>query len=188
MINIILVEHKSRINNFISFLISTSLFLAIGGFLKVFFSGLLYNIITLNSAIIVFLITFGVYGLNKLTDMKEDSINTPERANIIGKIANFKIFVISSFILSLLLGFFENIRMLPVLIFPLFLGTLYSVKLSDNLPRLKDITGVKNITIALSWAVVTTLLPAIYSSEKESLLIILIFIFFFEKLHKQYLI
>ncbi|MCE8427197.1 MAG: UbiA family prenyltransferase [Candidatus Methanoperedens sp.] len=163
-------------------MISTSLFLATGGFFKVIFSGLLYNTFASYNAIITFLITFGVYGLNKLTDIKEDAINTPERANIIGKIqSKFKFFVAISFILSLLLGFIENILTLPVLIFPLFLGTLYSVKLSNNLPRLKDITGVKNLTIALSWAVVTAFLPVIFISEKKIILILLIFWFFFLK-------
>jgi len=176
------VKLTSIINDFISFLISTSLFLAISGSLKVIFSGLLYNIFELNIAIITFLITFSIYGLNKLTDLNEDVINTPERAKIIKKIESIlKFFVAFSFILSLILGYLDNILMLPVLIFPLFLGTLYSVKLSNNLPRLKDITGVKNITIALSWAVVSTLLPALYLSEKKTLLIIVIFNFFFLK-------
>lgn len=180
MTNIQLKKITSISDYFIKFLISTSLFLAIGGFFKVIFVGLFYNIFALNSAILTFLITFGVYGLNKLTDLKEDAINTPERANIIGKIESYlKFFVVISFVLSLLFGFFENIMTLPILIFPLFLGTLYSVKLSNNLPRLKDITGVKNITIALSWAIVTTLLPVIYLSEKKIVLIMLIFIFFF---------
>ena len=176
------VKLTSIINDFISFLISTSLFLAISGSLKVIFSGLLYNIFELNISIITFLITFSIYGLNKLTDLNEDVINTPERAKIIKKIESIlKFFVAFSFILSLILGYLDNILMLPVLIFPLFLGTLYSVKLSNNLPRLKDITGVKNITIALSWAVVSTLLPALYLSEKKTLLIIVIFNFFFLK-------
>jgi 4-hydroxybenzoate polyprenyltransferase len=165
-----------------SFLISTSLFLAINGSLKVIFSGFLYDIFRFNTSIFTFLITFGIYGLNKLTDFKEDAINSQERARIIKKLGSiFKLSVVISFILSLVLGFLDNILTLPVLFFPLFLGTLYSVKLSKNLPRLKDITGVKNITIALSWAVVSTFLPAIYVSKKEIVLILLVFYLFFLK-------
>ncbi len=158
----------STFNKFISFLISTSLFLAVNGSLKVIFSGLLFNMFVLNTTIITFLTTFGTYGLNKLTDIKEDAINTPERANTIKKIESvFKLSIIISFILALFLGFLANILTLPVLLFPLFLGTLYSVKLSDNFPRLKDITGVKNLTIALSWAVGSTFLPVIFLLEKK---------------------
>ncbi len=169
-------------NRVASFLISTSLFLAINGSLKVIFSGFLYDIFRLNTSILTFLITFGIYGLNKLTDFEEDMINSPERARTIKKIETiFKFSVIISFILSLILGFLDNILTLPVLFFPLFLGILYSVKLSKNFPRLKDITGIKNITIALSWAVVSALLPVIYASHREFVLIILVFYFFFLK-------
>ncbi|MCZ7401952.1 MAG: UbiA family prenyltransferase [Candidatus Methanoperedens sp.] len=168
------------LNKFTSFLISTSLFLAINGSMLVIFSGFLYNIFVFNTAILTFLITFGIYGLNKLTDMKEDAINRPERASLITKIKPIlKFFVAISFLLSLILGLQENIMTLFILIFPLFIGVLYSVKLSSNIPRLKDITGVKNITIALSWAVIASFLPAIYSPDKRIIVIILIFVFFF---------
>jgi 4-hydroxybenzoate polyprenyltransferase len=168
------------LDKFISFLISTSLFLAINGSLLVVFSCFLYDIFVLNTVILTFLITFVIYGLNKLTDLKEDAINSPERVSVIKKIEPIlKFFVFVSFVLSLILGFLDNIMTLPIIIFPLFLGILYSVKLSNNLPRLKDITGVKNITIGLSWAVIATFLPAIYLPEKNIILMILIFIFFF---------
>jgi len=173
--------HK-QFDNIISFFISTSLFLAINGSFKVFFSGLLFDFFSFNMVLITFLTTFSTYGLNKLTDLKEDSINTPERAKAIKKIELFfKLSVVVSFFLSLILGFFESIFTLPVLLFPLLLGILYSVRLSSNFPRLKDITGVKNLTIALSWAVGSTFLPAIYLSEKKIALILLIFYLFFLK-------
>jgi len=176
------IHISAILEKFTSFLISTSIFLAISGSLKVIFSCLLYNIFVLNTAILTFLITFGIYGLNKLTDMKEDAINRPERANLIKKIEPFLIFFVAiSFLLSLILGFQENIMTLLILIFPLFMGIVYSVKLSRNIPRLKDITGVKNFTIALSWAAVAAFLPVIYLKEKNILLIILIFGFFFLK-------
>ncbi len=170
------------LNKFILFLISTSLFLAISGSNKVIFSDLLYNRFSLNTAVITFLTIFSTYGLNKLTDLKEDAINTPERAKTIKKMGLiFKLSVAASFILSLFLGLLVNVLIPPVLLFPLVLGILYSVKLSSNLPRLKDITGVKNITIALSWSVGTTFLPAIYFLEKKIIIIILIFYLFFLK-------
>lgn len=169
-------------NKVASFLISTSLFLAINGSFKVFFSGLLFNTFASSMVIITFLTTFGTYGLNKLTDLKEDSINTPERAKAIKKIeAIFKISVVGSFFLSLVLGFIESILTLPIILFPLLLGILYSVRFSRKIPRLKDITGVKNITIALSWAVGSTFLPLVYLENKKTILILLIFYMFFLK-------
>jgi 4-hydroxybenzoate polyprenyltransferase len=172
----------SILNKIASFLISTSLFLAINGSFKVFFSGLLFNVFAFKMVIITFLTTFSTYGLNKLTDLKEDSINTPERAKDIKKIQFiFKISVAVSFLLSLVLGFFESFLTIPILLFPLLLGILYSVRFSTKIPRLKDITGVKNLTIALSWAVGSTFFPLVYLTNNKNLLIILVFYFFFLK-------
>ncbi len=166
----------------ISFLISTSLFLALSGSFKVLFSDLLISTFSTNTAILTFLITFSIYGLNKLTDLKEDAINIPERVNIIRKIRPvYKSLLISSFILSVILSFLINAHTLPVLLFPLFSGILYSVKFSKNLPRLKDITGVKNVTIALTWAVSTTFLPVVYFNGFYETQTILMFCLFFFK-------
>jgi 4-hydroxybenzoate polyprenyltransferase len=166
-----------------SFLILTSLFIAINGALKVYFSFLLYSQnIFLNPILAAFLIMYAVYGLNKLTDLSEDAINTPERAKLIKKIAVlFKCSLMFSFILSLLLVFSVNVITLPILLFPLFSGIIYSLRLSPNLPRLKDITAVKNTIVALAWGVLSTLLPAICLLEKEFMQIIALFYFFFLK-------
>lgn len=173
---IIDVKFLQLCNKFLSFLISTSLFLAINGSLKLLFSCLLFNTFALNIILAIFLVTYGVYGLNKLTDLKEDAINAPERADLIKKIEPvFKLSLLLSFILSLLLGFLVNILTLPILLLPLFSGTLYSVKFSRNLPRLKDMLGVKSMTIALTWAVGSTLLPAFCIVEKKIIPIISIF-------------
>ena len=167
----------------ISFLISTSIFVAINGILEVYFSFLLFGIISnLKILLSFFLMTFFIYGLNKLTDINEDAINTPERAKLIKKIEPiFKFSLVSSFILALLLSSLANFLALPILLFPLVSGTLYSVKFFPNLPRLKDILGVKNIIIALAWAICSTLLPAIFLPEKRYIAIIAVFYLFFLK-------
>lgn len=167
----------------ISFLISTSIFVAINGILEVYFSFLLFGIISnLKILLSFFLMTFFIYGLNKLTDINEDAINTPERAKLIKKIEPiFKFSLVSSFILALLLSSLANFLALPILLFPLVSGTLYSVKFFPNLPRLKDILGVKNIIIALAWAICSTLLPAIFLPEKRYITIIAVFYLFFLK-------
>ncbi len=164
---------------FFSFLVSTSLFLAINGALKLYFSFALFNEKYVPSLLFAtFFIIFGVYGINKLTDLKEDLINTPERANLIIRIQKvFKLLVILSFAISLILGLTVNVLTIPVLLAPLFAGILYSIRISPNLPRLKDITAVKNIIIALSWGIGAAFLPAICYS-KELITILLIFYFF----------
>lgn len=162
------IKILSILNKYISFLISTSLFLAISGSMKVLVSCLLLNVYVLDAVVLTFFITYGIYGLNKLTDIKEDAINNPERAVTIKKFEIvFKYSVAMAFIFSILLSISVNILALPVLLFPLFTGILYSVRISKNLPRLKDITGVKNLSIALSWSVVTAFLPVVSFTEKK---------------------
>jgi len=168
-------------NKFVLFLISTSLFLAINGSLKVLFSCLLFNIFILNLILAAFFVTFGIYGINKLTDIKEDAVNAPERARYIRKKKTFILFVLFSFALSLFLGAFHDILSVPILLFPLFTGVIYSVRVSPNFPRLKDITGIKNLVIAISWGVGSTFLPAICLPQKNILMIAAVFYFFFIK-------
>src|SRR3972149_9071484 len=101
---------------------------------------ILLMVVALSGLFIASSSTYSVYGLNKLTDVDEDAINNPERATTINKIVNiFKFSLAFTFIFSLILGFSVNILTLPLLLFPIFMGIVYSVRLSHHLPRLKDI-------------------------------------------------
>ena len=74
------------LDKFVSFLIISSIFIAIIGFLLPYFSFLLYEVrVNFNLLLASFLLTFAVYSFNKLTDIKEDSVNVPERAGFIEK-------------------------------------------------------------------------------------------------------
>lgn len=170
-------------NNLFSFLISTSIFIALTSILELYFSFLLFSTLPNLNILLSFSFTvYSIYGLNKLTDIEEDAVNNPERAKIIAKICTlFKFSLAVSFILSLILGFSVNVLALPALLFPLFMGVIYSIGISSHIPRLKDITGVKNLIIALSWGVPLALLPAIDQSMKQFIVILIIFYIFFIK-------
>ena len=172
-----------ELNKLITFTLSTSIFISINGSLEVFFSFLLFNTTpSLNILLSFFFITFSIYGLNKLTDIKEDAVNAPERARYIkGKERVFTFFLLFSLTISLFLGFLQDILCVPILLFPLFAGIIYSVRVLPNLPRLKDITGVKNLIIALAWGMCSTFLPVICLLEKGIMLIGVVFYFFFIK-------
>jgi len=165
-------------DKFVSFLTISSIFIAITGFLLPYFSFLLYDI-KVNFCLLLasFLLTFTVYNLNKLTDIKEDSVNVPERAGFIEKNKHCVIFaVVASYIAALSLSFLQNPFASSIILFPLCIGIVYSIKISSF--RLKDITGIKNITIALSWAVIGTFLP-LTVSFRDFIIIPLVFYFFF---------
>ena len=160
----------------ISFLTKSSIFIAINCFSLVYFSFLLYGIgIDLNLLFSSFLLTFTVYNLDKLSNIKEDSISLPERARFVVKYKKIITYAtIASYIIALFLSFIKNLLAFFVILFPLCIGLIYSIKISNF--RLKDVTGIKNITIALSWTLTGTFLPLAVSAV---CFIHIIFIFYF---------
>ena len=168
-------------DKFISFLTISSIFIAIAGFLLPCFSFLLYEVkVNFNLLLASSLLTFAVYNLNKLTDLKEDSVNVPERAGFIEKNKHSVIFaVVASYIAALSLSFLQNPFAIFIILFPFCTGIVYSIKISNF--RLKDITGIKNIVVALPWAVIGTFLP-LAVSFRDFIIILLIFYFVFTKL------
>ncbi len=167
-------------DKFISFLTVSSTFIAINAALLAYFSFLLYDVkVNLNLLIASFLLTFAVYNLNKLTDIKEDSVNVPERAGFIEKNKNCIIFAVAaSYVAAFTLSFLQNPLAIFIILFPFCIGIVYSIKISNF--RLKDITGIKNFIIALSWAVIGTFLP-LTIPFRNFILIPVIFYFFFIK-------
>lgn len=153
------------LDRFIHFLTISSIFIAINCLLLVYFSFLLYEInIDFRLLLASFFVTLAVYNLNKLTDIKEDSINLLDRAEFTGKYKHYIIFaVIASFFAALYLSFLQNPSAIFIILFPFCLGFVYSIKISNF--RLKDIIGVKSITVALAWAVIGTFLPVTAQSS-----------------------
>ena len=130
----------------------------------------------------MFFTMLGIYSLNKLTDKDEDSINLPERANyVIGNEKPLIFILVISYLIAILLGFSVNIWAVIIILFPLFAGIIYSVEISPKIPRLKNITGMKNIIVVLSWTVGSTFLPAI-CVYKCVIITALVFSFIFIKI------
>lgn len=171
---------RSLFDKFLSFLSVSSLFIAIIAFLLPYFSFLLYEVqISFKLLIASFLVIFAIYNLNKLTDIEEDSVNVPERAGFIEKNKRLVTWdTVASFIVALSLSFLQNPLSIFIILFPFCMGVIYSIKISNF--RLKDITGIKNIVVALSWAVLGAFIPLAVSFS-DYLLISLIFYFFFIK-------
>lgn len=174
--------HITLIINFLSFLMLSSLFLSINGFLKIYFSFLLMGLeFNLKLALATLFVTFSVYNVNKLTDKKEDMVNMPKRANYLeNREPIIAILLILSYAIALILGFLEGMLTIPILLFPFVSGVFYSIKIISDV-RLKDIFIVKNIITALPWAVISTFLPIIGSHQITASVILSIFYFFLIK-------
>jgi uncharacterized repeat protein (TIGR02543 family) len=159
---------------------SNSLFLALNFVLVIYFSASLYEI---NVPIVILLLsaltTIAIYSLNKVTDKEEDKINKPNQNTKLQPY--FIATAIICYLIVFIVGIIEGTRVFLVLLTPLIIGAIYSIKISKKLPRLKEILGVKNIAVAFSWAFTGAILPAIINTvaTKE---IILIFLYIFTQL------
>lgn len=172
-----------KIEKFISFLLKSALSTAIFGSLRTYYPFLLFGaVINWNLLLASFFVIFAVYCMNNLTDKNEDEVNSPEKASFVdNNKKTLTLAVGSSYIIAIILGLLDNIYAVFILLVPLFAGIVYSIQVSPRLPRLKDIFAVKNIIIALSWAIATTFIPAINTPNISWAIIIPIFYFFFVK-------
>ena len=159
------------------FMTSTSLFLSLDASLVVIFSFLVYgHSIAPEIVLAAFLVTFSIYSLNKATDKVEDAINSP---NIESKSRLYYVIAsVSAMITCLSIGVLDGLKVLLVLSMPFVIGLVYSVRVVKTLPRLKEITGVKSLSVALSWAVTGALLPyALGTVEFQKVIFVFAFIF-----------
>jgi 4-hydroxybenzoate polyprenyltransferase len=185
LINTVNVFHnprqQERFYNFISFLSISSIIVALVGFFVPYTTFALYNIdINFNLLLASFLIAFSVYSLDKLSNLEEDSISLPKRAQFISRHKKLFIYVtVASYAFAIVLACLKNIVALSVILSPLLIGLLYSLKIANV--RLKDIPILKNISISASWAIVGTFLPLAVSFEPDLIRIIIIFYFCFIK-------
>ncbi len=165
------------VNKSIRFLTSTSLYLALNGSLVVIFGFLLYeHPIVPEIVFAAFLVTFSVYGLNKVTDRVEDSVNSSDRTRIAPAC-----YLISSFaavLLVIAIGASKRLDVLLILLIPLIAGLTYSFRVFKILPRTKEILGVKSFVVALSWAITGALLPdAVQHTTIERVILVFSYIF-----------
>ena len=173
-----------RISNIIPFLMVSSVFISMNGLLKLYFSFLFFGITPkINLLFAAFLVTYGTYSLNKLTDKEEDAVNNPVRSKYIqGNEKFLAILAVASYLAALLLGWSESVIASFVLLVPLLTGIVYSASIFSvfGIPRLKDIFIVKSLLVALSWTIMVTLIPAIWFSW-NFVILLSIFLFFFIK-------
>lgn len=126
----------------------------------------------------IFLAFFTIYNINNLTDKEEDSVNQPERANYIkGNERSILLLLLLAYFIALLLGFSVNYLTVFVILFPFVVGILYSVKIHPKIPRLKNIIGVKNIMVAISFVAIT-FIPVIFLQKINKMILLLFYLFF----------
>jgi 4-hydroxybenzoate polyprenyltransferase len=154
----ILLQGLERLFNFLTV---SSLLIALTGFFQTLGGYILLDIpVNHGICFAVFLMTFSVYSANKLTDIEEDAINRPDRADFLEGREEIILFLsIYAFLISALITYASEHIAILILFIPFIANCFYSIRLHPRLPRLKDIPFVKNIVVGLSWALVCTLMP-----------------------------
>ena len=173
-----------KCKNCFCFLMYSSIYLSVAGSAMVYISCTIQNIqCSFMLCAIMFLVTFSVYNINRKTDEEEDSINHSERYAFTQKYE--KILYISAvlaYLISLSFAAFHGIKAVLITSIPLICGVLYSfVWIPEELMyrRLKEIPGVKNLVVAIAWALTPALLPVQFSPICQNLTSLIVGVFFF---------
>jgi 4-hydroxybenzoate polyprenyltransferase len=163
-------EFSSLFKRIFTFLSVSSLFIGGTGFFKTYIGFLLLGMhpnITVCFA--VFLVSFSVYTLDKVADLDKDAAGMPARAGFLQGRKNLAIAYSSlAYLLSIIIIFIGRPISSLFLLVPMAANVVYGTKLIPGVPRLKDIPVMKNAVVALSWALVTIMIPVTYRPHPQS--------------------
>ncbi len=158
---------------FLEALILSNAFLSLGIAFTAF--SLIYlssPISDLSILLVVFLMTFSMYSLNRLTDEGEDRLNNPKRGPFVSKYRFFIIALsITAYLLAALIALLKNLSTFLFVMAILIISVSYSVRIVPirlskitRFRRLKDLFVGKNLAIAWVWAMTMVFLPLSYMS------------------------
>lgn len=162
----------------------SSLYLCIAAISMVYLSSVLQDIpVSLAASLIMFLVTFSVYNLNRKTDENEDAINHSRRYAFTKKYEKGLMGLsFAAYVLAFLIAGMSGIVAVVITAIPLVNGILYSIPFLPSrfrYHRLKDIPFVKNIIVGLAWAVPVALLPVACTGFPAGRMTMVVGLFFF---------
>jgi Pyruvate/2-oxoacid:ferredoxin oxidoreductase delta subunit len=133
-----------------TFLSVSSLFIGGTGFFKTYIGFILLGEVPeLIICFIVFLISFSVYSLDKITDIDKDVINVPQRRSFIhGRRGLILSTSLAAYGLAIILTLLTTPKAVPIVMVPIIANAFYGMKLLPGVPRLKEITMMKNVVVA----------------------------------------
>jgi 4-hydroxybenzoate polyprenyltransferase len=174
------MHYIKKLHSFFESLVILHIYYSFGlSLLALAFSLLLGFPLSFEVFLFVFLVSYAMHAINKVTDLDEDKINNPIRVSFVIRHYNR---IIQSIILTLLLVLVMAvlyIRILPVLLVIILFGGIYSIRFipsKNKRIRLKDIPLVKTLTVAMCYILATLFIPLIFFLGSYTLgLIILLF-------------
>jgi 4-hydroxybenzoate polyprenyltransferase len=125
--------------------------------MSLFFSILFYNIPSLTYFLLVFLLTYAVYSIDRLVGMKEDEFSHYERTlflrrNKLPFIVSIVLAFSGAFLIAAFAGWIAILIPIALIVVMFYSGNLSQEILGIHKPNLKQYFIIKNITIASGWA------------------------------------
>jgi 4-hydroxybenzoate polyprenyltransferase len=175
---------EEKFMDLIHFLMFTSIFVGFAGggmvYVAAFVQGVTCGAVPI---VIMFLVGFSVYNLNRKTDEAEDAINRADRYSFTKRFEKHLFFAaLITYGLALAIATFYGIAAILVILIPLVLGVLYSIPClppSTGYRRLKEIPVVKNLVVGFAWGTTLTLIPLLVTNTPVSMVTAVTFVFFF---------
>lgn len=164
--DLFLLDLIGLIRGIFSFLSVSSLFIGCTGFFNTYIGYILLGMEPqIQVCFAVFLVSFSVYTLDKITDMDKDAASMPARVAFLRGRKKIAIAYSSlAYVLSMIILFLGNPISSILVLVPIAANVVYGTKLIPGIPRLKDIPVMKNAIVAFSWALVTIMIPVTYHS------------------------
>ena len=125
--------------------------------MALFFSILFFGVLSLTYFLVVFLLTYAVYGMDRLAGLEEDRLSHPERTSFLQRNRwSFAVSIVLAFSVSLLLaaasGWVAVLIPLAPIVVIIYSGNLSLKVLGTRGLHLKQYFIIKNISIASGWA------------------------------------
>jgi 4-hydroxybenzoate polyprenyltransferase len=174
----------SKIRDYGEFLLYSSVFLGLAAMGMAYTSSYIQNISwDSNIGLVMFLVVFSVYNLNRKTDEAEDALNHEHRFRITKKFERqFFIAALGAYLAALSIAALHGIIAFCVVLIPFISGIFYSVPLLPKwcgYRRLKEIPLMKNIVVSMSWALSFSLVPVYLSRSSPDKASVIVFLFIF---------
>jgi 4-hydroxybenzoate polyprenyltransferase len=125
--------------------------------MALFFSILFFKVLSLTYFFLVFLLTYAVYGMDRMASLEEDRLSHPERTGFLQRNRwAFTVSIVLAFLSSLLLAAASGWVAALIAIAPIavifYSGNLSRKVVGTRRPNLKQYFIVKDIVIASGWA------------------------------------
>lgn len=174
---------RKNIKNALIFLAYSNIIISLG---SVGIAYLTTSLLSLSSHIsmylVCFLVTYFVYSINRLTDIKEDMISHHSRVEFVKKRSVF-FFVGGMFalVVALVLSYLNSLLTLLVVSIPVILVISYSIGILPtsifSKKRLKEYFLIKNIVVSTGWAMIPLYVSTYTGTFNLGFIFLSIFVF-----------